>query len=141
MAAGTRKRNRGRRSQPMSEINVTPFVDVMLVLLVIFMVTAPLMTAGVNVDLPKSSSEPINVKDEPLTVSITKKGKIFLQESEINLKALPAKLASVTKIKKKNATRIIVKADKNINYGKVMEVIDKINSAGFKKVALQTDIQ
>ncbi|MGA0393348.1 MAG: protein TolR [Rhodospirillales bacterium] len=130
-------RRGGRRSyRPMSEINVTPFVDVMLVLLIIFMVTAPLLTVGVQVDLPKTSAKSIAGKDEPLTVSVNKDGQIYLQETEIQIDALAPRLQAITG-SNPNA-RIFVRGDKDINYGLVMEVMGTINAAGYKKVALIT---
>ncbi|MEL0106179.1 MAG: protein TolR [Rhodospirillaceae bacterium] len=130
-------RRGGRRSyRPMSEINVTPFVDVMLVLLIIFMVTAPLLTVGVQVDLPKTSAKSIAGKDEPLTVSVNKDGQIYLQETEIQIDALAPRLQAITG-SNPNA-RIFVRGDRDINYGLVMEVMGTINAAGYKKVALIT---
>jgi len=120
----------------MSEINVTPFVDVMLVLLVIFMVTAPLLTAGVQVDLPKAQTSVITESDEPLSVSIDSAGRIFLQDSEIQLSKLAARLIAVTGANPD--IRIFLRGDKAIDYGRVMQVMGTINSAGFSKVALIT---
>ena len=135
-SGGRGGRRRRERRRPMSEINVTPFVDVMLVLLVIFMVTAPLLTAGVQVDLPKAQTSVITESDEPLSVSIDSAGRIFLQDSEIQLSKLAARLIAVT-----GATpdiRIFLRGDKAIDYGRVMQVMGTINSAGFSKVALIT---
>ena len=125
-----------RRYQPMAEINVTPFVDVMLVLLVVFMVTAPLLTVGVKVDLPSAEANVIQGNDEPLTVSINSVGQIYLQESPIVLPDLVPKLRAITG--ENPDTRIFVRGDKEINYGLVMEIMSAINSAGFSKVALIT---
>lgn len=129
----------GRRSgrakhRAMSDINVTPMVDVMLVLLVIFMVTAPLLTVGVQVDLPKTSAGPLSGDDEPLTVSIKANNEIYLQETQIELDALVPRLDAITKAKKDQ--RIFVRGDRSIPYGRVMEVMGVINAAGFNKVAL-----
>lgn len=130
-------RRGGRRSyRPMSEINVTPFVDVMLVLLIIFMITAPLLTVGVQVDLPKTSAKSIAGKDEPLTITVNKDGQIYLQETELNIEALAPRLRAITG--NNPDVRIFVRGDKAINYGLVMEVMGTINLAGFKKVALIT---
>ena len=125
-----------RRYQPMAEINVTPFVDVMLVLLVVFMVTAPLLTVGVKVDLPSAEANVIQGNDEPLPVSINSVGQIYLQESPIVLPDLVPKLRAITG--ENPDTRIFVRGDKEINYGLVMEIMSAINSAGFSKVALIT---
>lgn len=119
---------------PMSEINVTPMVDVMLVLLVIFMVTAPLLTVGVPIDLPKTNAAPITGQDEPLVVSVNAQGNVYLQDTEIPLENLVARLAAVTE--NKPDTRIFVRGDRSINYGRIMEVMSSINEAGFRRVAL-----
>ncbi len=125
-----------RRYQPMANINVTPFVDVMLVLLVVFMVTAPLLTVGVKVDLPSVESNVIQGNDEPLTVSINGAGQIYLQEGLILLQELVPKLQAITG--ENPEARIFVRGDKEINYGLVMEIMSAINSAGFDRVALVT---
>ena len=125
-----------RRYQPMAEINVTPFVDVMLVLLVVFMITAPLLTVGVKVDLPSAEANVIQGNDEPLTISINSVGQIYLQESPVVLPDLVPKLRAITG--ENPDTRIFVRGDKEINYGLVMEIMSAINSAGFSKVALIT---
>ena len=127
-----------RRYRPMAEINVTPFVDVMLVLLVVFMVTAPLLTVGVKVDLPSAEANVIQGDDEPLTVSINSSGEIFLQESPILLEELVPKLRAITG--ENPDTRIFVRGDKEISYGLVMGIMSSINSAGFNKVALITQM-
>lgn len=140
-AGGGRRRGGGRagrhRRRPMGEINVTPFVDVMLVLLIVFMVTAPLLTTGVAVDLPRAESSPLPGQDEPLSVTIDPQGRVFLQESEIKLDQLPARLVAVTQ-RNKDA-RIFVRGDKGVDYGTVMGVVSAINRAGFAKVALLTE--
>ena len=127
-----------RRYQPMAEINVTPFVDVMLVLLVVFMVTAPLLTVGVKVDLPTAEADVIRGNDEPLTVSINGSGQVYLQESPITVHDLVPKLRAITS--EKPDTRIFVRGDKEINYGLVMEIMGAINNAGFGKVSLITQM-
>lgn len=134
---GNRRRRAARSGALMSEINVTPFVDVMLVLLIIFMVTAPLLTAGVQVDLPEADSAPLQGQDEPLEVSIAKNGDVFIQDKKIKLSDLVAKLDAITKRKKD--TRIFVRGDKAADYGKVITVISTINGAGFTKVGLVTE--
>lgn len=123
-----------RRHAPMSEINVTPFVDVMLVLLIVFMVAAPLMTVGVPVDLPKADAPAINERSEPLVISIDGQGKLYLQETAITAKDLIPRLRAITK--NKEDQRIFVRGDKKISYGRVMEVMSTIANAGFNKVAL-----
>lgn len=125
------------RRRPMSEINVTPMVDVMLVLLVIFMVTAPLLTVGVNVDLPKTKAAAISGQDEPLAVSVNAQGEIFLQDTKIDLEGLVPRLVAITG--NNPDVRIFVRGDKAINYGRVMEVMGTVNAAGFNKVALITE--
>lgn len=130
-------KRRGRDLKAFSEINITPFVDVMLVLLVIFMVTAPMMTSGVTVDLPNANSQPVAGQDEPLIVSITSDGKIYIQKTTVALKDLRAKLSAVVGAKKD--TRIFVRGDKSVDYGKIMQAVGEINAAGFAKVALITD--
>ena len=131
-------RRRRRHRAPMSQINVTPFVDVMLVLLVIFMITAPLLTVGVQVDLPETEAGPISGNDEPLLISITKDNIIYLQETEVKLGDLVPKLMAISE--RRTDTRIFVNADTVIPYGRVMKVMGTINRAGFKKVALVTKL-
>lgn len=130
------KRGRRGRARPVSEINVTPMVDVMLVLLVIFMVTAPLLTVGVPVDLPQSQANAIRDPDEPMTVSINAEGKVFLQDAEVELSALVPRLRAIAGTNPD--LRIFVRGDKSIDYGRVMEVMGTINAGGFNKVALIT---
>ena len=130
------------RYRPLAEINVTPLVDVMLVLLIIFMVTAPLMTSGVPVDLPKANAQPINNDSEPLTVSLNAEGKIFLQDQEVSAEDLVPKLQAIAKNNPER--RIFVRGDKDIAYGKIMQVMGTIAQGGFTKVALlaeQTGVQ
>ena len=131
------QRARRRAHSPMSDINVTPMVDVMLVLLIIFMVTAPMLTVGVNVDLPRTKASVIQGNDEPLTVSIDTEGRIFLQETELELDTLAPRLVAITR--SNPDARIFVRGDKSIPYGRVMEVMGTINAAGFRKVALITE--
>ncbi len=135
MAGGLIQRGRGHgRYRPLSEINVTPLVDVMLVLLIVFMVTAPLMTSGVNVDLPKADAKQLNSDSEPLTVSINAAGKIYLQDQEIGLNDLVTKLQAIAS--GDMARRIFVRGDKGIPYGQVMQVMATVAQGGFTKVAL-----
>ena len=131
------QRSRRRAHKPMSDINVTPMVDVMLVLLIIFMVTAPMLTVGVEVELPRTKASMIQGKDEPLAVSIDAEGRIFLQETELDIDSLAPRLLAITE--NNPDARIFVRGDKAINYGRVMEVMGTINAAGFRKVALVTE--
>ena len=130
----------GRRAsfRPMAEINVTPMVDVMLVLLVIFMVTAPLLTVGIPVNLPQTKAEPLSNPDEPLVVTVNAKGEIYLQETAIADEALVPRLQAITA--SKPDTKIFVRGDKAIDYGRVMQVMGMIKSAGFTQVALVVDM-
>ena len=122
------------KKEPMSEINVTPFVDVMLVLLIIFMVTAPLLTVGVQVDLPESSADSLPEDQEPLTLSINSKGEIFIQEHQVEYKKVVPKILAISK--NRTDTRIYVRGDKTINYGRVLEIMGMLSGSGFTKVAL-----
>lgn len=127
-----------RRSSPlMNEINVTPFVDVMLVLLIIFMVTAPLMVTGVAVDLPDTQAEAMPDDQEPLTISVTKEGDIYIQDQNITLEGLVAKLQGISK--QVNDTRIFIRGDEGVAYGSVMQVMGVLNQAGYNKIALLTE--
>ena len=134
-----RSGGRGYRRQQFTDINVTPFVDVMLVLLVIFMITAPMLTAGVSVDLPDSRAPSVPGTDEPLSVTITKNGDIYIQETEVDLSALSAKLEAI--VGEKTDTRIFVRGDTGVDYGFVMQAIGEINKAGLTKIALITSGQ
>lgn len=122
------------KRRPMSEINVTPLVDVMLVLLIVFMVAAPLLTVGVQVDLPQTQAAAIQGQDEPLSVTIDSKGVIYLQETAVELDQLVPRLQAISGGAPER--RIFVRGDQAINYGKVLEVMGVINTAGFSKVAL-----
>lgn len=139
LGGGGNRRRGSRRIQrsAMSEINVTPFVDVMLVLLVIFMVTAPLLTSGVPLDLPKTKSQQLATDKEPLTVSVNNKGEIFLQETKISLEDVGLKLKAINKGGLDET--IFVRGDTKIDYGLVIKVMSRINAAGFSKVSLLTD--
>ncbi len=127
-------RSRSGRYKPLAEINVTPMVDVMLVLLIIFMVAAPLMTSGVTVDLPKASAAPLSQDSEPLTISVNAEGKIYLQDAELGLPDLAPRLASLSD--NKLDRRIFVRGDKGLAYGRIMEIMATITQGGFTKVAL-----
>jgi biopolymer transport protein TolR len=131
-------RRRNGRFRPMADINVTPMVDVMLVLLIIFMVTAPLLTVGVPVNLPQTKAEPLSNPDEPIVVTINDKGAIYLQDTTIGDDALVPRLEAITE--NKPDTKIFVRGDKKIDYGRVMEVMGLIKSAGFTQVALVVDL-
>ena len=132
-----KKNYKSRKS--ISEINVTPFVDVMLVLLIIFMVTAPLLTAGIKINLPESASVLKNEKNDPVTVSINSKGEIYIQKKKISPNDLIKKLVALRGQNKD--LKIYIKGDKNLNYGKIMDLMSFINKSGFKKVALVTKLK
>ena len=138
-AAGRRHR---RRRGVMSEINVTPMVDVMLVLLIIFMVSAPLLTVGVPIDLPQSQAKSLDQDKEPLTISLNGDGKIFLQNTEMAVDELVAKLKAISEARGGGFDeRIYVRGDRRVDYGTVMRVMGRISGAGFHRVALVTDIE
>ena len=130
-------KNRYQRRKIYAEINVTPFVDVMLVLLVIFMVTTPMLITGMDVDLPTSTNKTIKPSTEPLTLSINKSGKIFIMKEPIALQSLKLKLKNIIKAKKES--RIFIKADKSLNYGYIMNIVSAVTSAGFDKISLITE--
>ena len=139
MAAFLNGRSQPRgRYRPLAEINVTPLVDVMLVLLIIFMVTAPLMTSGVSVDLPKADAKPLNSDSQPLTVSIKADGSIYLQNQGIDLTELVPKLQAIAQSNPER--RIFVRGDKDLAYGRIMQVMATITQGGFTKVALLADL-
>ena len=123
----------------MSEINVTPMVDVMLVLLIVFMVTAPLLTVGVQIDLPKTKAKILQGQDEPLAITIDAQGQVYLQDTEIDIEGLVPRLRAITD--NNPNVRIFVRGDASVNYGRVMEVMGTVNAAGYKKVALVTQQQ
>ena len=125
---------RSSSKEPISEINVTPFVDVMLVLLIIFMVTAPLLTVGVQVDLPETSADTLAEESEPLTLTINARGEIFIQETQVEYEKIIAKILAVSN--NRTDTRIYVRGDKTINYGRVLEIMGMLSGSGFTKVAL-----
>ena len=133
------RRARRRSARPMSEINVTPMVDVMLVLLIIFMVTAPLLTVGVPIELPKSEAKQLEGDKEPLTISVDPEGKIFLQETELQIDEIVPKLTAIAK--NGYDERIFVRGDRRVNYGVVMRVMGTISAAGFRRIALISDLE
>jgi biopolymer transport protein TolR len=143
MAAGmvhSSARGRGRlKRRAMAEINVTPFVDVMLVLLIVFMVTAPLLTAGVPVDLPKTKAKALGQDREPLQVTIAKDGKIYLQKLAVPEDELVPKLTAIAGAGYDQ--RIFVRGDKAVDYGRVMTVMGELSAAGFTHIGLVTDVQ
>ncbi|NNE53020.1 MAG: protein TolR [Sulfitobacter sp.] len=136
---GKRGRRRRRRSQPMSEINVTPFVDVMLVLLIIFMVAAPLLTVGVPVELPKSAAGALPTdQEEPLTVTITVEGEVQIQTTAVPRADLVTRLRAIAS--ERASDRVFLRADGSVPYAAVMEVMGALNAGGFSKIGLVTDI-
>jgi biopolymer transport protein TolR len=138
MSGGGGGNNRRRFSRPVSDINITPFVDVMLVLLVVFMVTAPMMTVAVPVDLPKTQAHTVNQDKEPLVVSMDADGHVFLQDKVMKLEDLVPKLKAITG--SNPDARIFVRGDKDLAYGKIMGVMGAISAAGFTKVALVAEL-
>lgn len=133
--AGGRRR-RTRRHSPMSEINVTPFVDVMLVLLIIFMVAAPLLTVGVPIDLPETQADALNSETQPITISVNESGQVFLQETEIPVDEVVAKLQAIAR--SGYDERIYVRGDRTADYGTVMRVMARISAAGYRRIGLVT---
>jgi biopolymer transport protein TolR len=133
------RRSRRRTTHVMSEINVTPMVDVMLVLLIIFMVSAPLLTVGVAIDLPQTQAKSLDQDREPLTVTVNDKGQVYLQNTDIKLDELVPKLKAITK----NGTdeRIYVRGDRKVDYGTVMRVMGRLSAAGYRRVALITEVE
>jgi len=132
--SGGRRRRGGRKHRPMSDINMTPFIDVMLVLLIIFMVAAPLMVTGVPLDLPQTKASPLNIDKQTLTISLKTDGKIYLMDSVVAADDVVARLAAIAKTGVEE--RIFVRADKAVPYGRVAELTGMIMAAGYKKIAL-----
>ena len=140
--SGAFGKRRHRRSPVMAEINVTPMVDVMLVLLIIFMISAPLLTVGVPIDLPQTQAASLDQADkEPLAVSVATNGQVFLQNTEIKLEELAPKLKAITAARGGNEERIYVRGDKTVDYGTMMKVMGRLSAAGFRKVALVTEVE
>ena len=129
---------RAKRHRPMGEINVTPFVDVMLVLLIVFMVTAPLLTVGVPVDLPKTKAGQVNADSAPLVVTMKQDGSIFVQDTPIEAEKLIPRLGAISKAN--NQVRIFVRGDKAAAYGDVLVLMGRIQAAGFERVALVAEL-
>jgi biopolymer transport protein TolR len=134
-------RHRRRRRAVMSEINVTPFVDVMLVVLIVFMVSAPLLTVGVPLDLPQSQAKSLDQDREPLTISVTVQGRLFLQNSEIKVEDLVPKLKAVADARGGVDARIYVRGDRKVDYGTMMRVMGRLSAAGYHRVALVTEVE
>ena len=134
--SGGSKRRRNRRHQPINEINVTPFVDVMLVLLIIFMVTAPLLTVGVEVDLPETNAGPVNVETQPITLTVSREGQLFIQETEISLEQLTPRLAAIAEARDGFETRIFIRGDSTAPYEIIAKVLGQISAAGYKKFTM-----
>ena len=130
--------HRLRTYRPLSEINVTPFVDVMLVLLIVFMITAPLLTVGVPVDLPKTKAKSIAESEEPLVITVDAQGVVFIQDTAVEIENLVPRLRAITE--NKSDTRIFVRGDQSVTYGRVMEVMGTVNVAGFTRVAMITEL-
>jgi biopolymer transport protein TolR len=135
------RRKQGRRRAVMSEINVTPMVDVMLVLLIIFMVSAPLLTVGVPIDLPRTQATSLDQDKEPLTISVNQKGQIYLQNSEVAMDDLVPKLQAVAQARGGTDARLYVRGDKDVDYGTMMRVMGRLSAAGFHRVALVTEFE
>jgi biopolymer transport protein TolR len=136
-AAGGR-RKRSRRFAPMSEINVTPFVDVMLVLLIVFMITAPLLTVGVPLEMPKTNAGAVNADTQPITISVDRDGRVYLQESEIAINEVTPKLRAISENRQGEETRIFVRGDRAVQYDLVARVLADISAAGFRKITLSS---
>ena len=134
-------KRRHHRQRVMSEINVTPMVDVMLVLLIIFMVSAPLLTVGVPIDLPQSQAKSLDQDKEPLTLSVNDKGQVFLQNAEIKVEDLVPKLQAVAEARGGTEARVYVRGDKKVDYGTMMQVMGRLSGAGFHRVALVTEFE
>ncbi|MBV8746298.1 MAG: protein TolR [Xanthobacteraceae bacterium] len=138
LSAGSNGR---RRHAMMAEINVTPMVDVMLVLLIIFMVSAPLLTVGVPIDLPQTKAKSLDQDKEPLALSVNEKGQVFLQNSELKMDELVPKLEAITQARGGYEERIYVRGDRKVDYGTVMRVMGRLSAAGFHRVALVTEVE
>ena len=134
-------RRRHQRAKVMAEINVTPMVDVMLVLLIIFMVSAPLLTVGVPLDLPQTAAKSLDQDKEPLTLSVQVSGKVFLNNTEIPVEELIPKLKAITEARGGMEERIFVRGDTKVDYGTVMRVMGRLSAAGFRRVALVTEVE
>ena len=142
VSAASTGRHRRRRHAVMSEINVTPFVDVMLVLLIVFMVSAPLLTVGVPLDLPQSQAKALEQNNEPLTISVNNQTQIFLQNDEIKLDDLLPKLKAIIDARRgSNNDLIYIRGDRTVAYGMMMRVMGRISGAGYHRIALVTEVE
>ena len=143
LQGGKSRGHRGQRHPVMSQINVTPMVDVMLVLLIIFMVSAPLLTVGVPIDLPQTQAANLDQAREPLAISVNVKGQVYLQNTEIKLEELVPKLKAITDARGGAGAeeRIYVRGDKNVDYGTIMRVMGRLSAAGFRRVGLVTEVE
>ena len=141
MGGGGGGRGRRQRAAVMAEINVTPMVDVMLVLLIIFMVSAPLLTVGVPLDLPQTAAKSLDQDKEPLTISVQLSGKVFLNNTEVPVDELVPKLKAITEARGGAEERIFVRGDTKVDYGTVMRIMGRLSAAGFKRVALVTEVE
>lgn len=138
----SRGRGRGRnRHAPMAEINVTPFVDVMLVLLIIFMVAAPLLQVGVPLELPQAKGQQLEAKNEPLAISVKTDGTIYIAEQQVKLEEVADKLKAIAQTRRGDDEPIFVRGDKGVTYGVIMRVMGRISASGFKKVSLVTEVE
>jgi biopolymer transport protein TolR len=140
-SSGGGGRRRGGRKAVMAEINVTPMVDVMLVLLIIFMVSAPLLTVGVPLDLPQTQAKSLEQDKTPLQLSVDIKGKIFINDTEVSMSELVPKLKAITEARGGMEERIFMRADKKADYGTVAKVMGQLSGAGFKRLALVTEVE
>ncbi len=138
-SSGGGRRRRSGRHMPMSEINVTPFVDVMLVLLIVFMVTAPLLTVGVPIELPETQANPLQGDSEPLSISVDGEGRIFIQDTEVEFDELVPRLLAISDSGYEE--RIFVRGDSDVDYGTVMKVMGTISAAGFTQIGLVTQLE
>ncbi|MDB5605743.1 MAG: Cell division and transport-associated protein TolR [Bradyrhizobium sp.] len=140
-SSGGGRRGRGRRRAVMAEINVTPMVDVMLVLLIIFMVSAPLLTVGVPLDLPQTQAKSLEQDKTPLQLSVDVKGRVFINDTEVAMNELVLKLKAITDARGGMDERIFMRADKKADYGTVAKVMGQLSGAGFKRLALVTEVE
>ena len=140
-ASATSGRRRHQRRGVMSEINVTPMVDVMLVLLIIFMISAPLLTVGVPLELPQSQAKSLDQDKEPLTISVNLQGQVYLQNTEIAIDEMVPKLKAITEARGGMDERVFVRGDRKVDYGTVMKVMGRLSGAGFHRVALVTEVE
>lgn len=138
MGLSAQSRRHGKRRAPMAEINVTPFVDVMLVLLIIFMITAPLLMAGVPVNLPDSRAKALEQDQEPVQISLDRRGAVFIGEAQVAFDELPARLAAIAESGGEQPPRIFLRADRALDYGAVMRVMGELNRSGLNRVSLVT---